>query len=110
MRTAARTLPSRRSEHTISLRGASLTAYRAGLAIALCEATLANRERVLGGDHPNTLTSRKNLEAARRQTEGRRPAPKGQGRGWRPEVRLVSSPGCSSVRDEGSRRRAARTT
>jgi Tetratricopeptide repeat/NB-ARC domain len=35
-----------------------------GQAIALYRATLADRERVLGPDHPNTLTSRNNLALA----------------------------------------------
>ncbi|MET9246199.1 tetratricopeptide repeat protein [Nonomuraea sp. NPDC003709] len=33
-------------------------------AIPLYEATLANSERVLGSDHPNTLISRNNLAGA----------------------------------------------
>ena len=33
-------------------------------AIPLCEQTLADRERVLGGDHPDTLVSRNNLAGA----------------------------------------------
>jgi hypothetical protein len=31
----------------------------------LCERTLADRERVLGADHPDTLASRNNLERVR---------------------------------------------
>ena len=46
----------------------SPTGRRAGLteAIALYERTLADRERVLGPDHPDTLTSRNNLAVAYR--------------------------------------------
>ena len=40
-------------------------AGRAAEAIALHERTLADRERVLGPDHPDTLNSRNNLAAAR---------------------------------------------
>ena len=35
-----------------------------GRAIPLLETTLADRERVLGGDHPGILTSRNNLASA----------------------------------------------
>ena len=38
------------------------------------ERTLADRERVLGADHPDTLTSRNNLAGARRQLHGQSPA------------------------------------
>ncbi|MFI6513822.1 FxSxx-COOH system tetratricopeptide repeat protein [Streptosporangium sp. NPDC050855] len=37
-----------------------------GRAIPLCEQTLTDHERVLGGDHPDTLTSRNNLAGAYR--------------------------------------------
>jgi hypothetical protein len=40
-------------------------AGRAAEAIPLLERTLADRERVLGPDHPSTLQSRNNLAAAR---------------------------------------------
>jgi hypothetical protein len=33
-------------------------------AIALYERTLTDRERILGNDHPDTLTTRNNLKAA----------------------------------------------
>ena len=39
---------------------------RTAEAIPLHEQTLANRERVLGTDHPNTLASRNNLAMAYR--------------------------------------------
>lgn len=38
-----------------------------GEAIPLFERTLADCERVLGADHPDTLSSRHNLAAARRR-------------------------------------------
>ena len=41
-----------------------------GEAIPLYEQTLTDSERVLGADHPNTLTSRNNLAYAY-QTAGR---------------------------------------
>jgi hypothetical protein len=41
-----------------------VAAGRAAEAIGLHERTLAGRERVLGPDHPGTLTSRNNLAAA----------------------------------------------
>ena len=37
----------------------------AGYTVPLYEQTLADRERVLGANHPNTLTSRHHLEQAR---------------------------------------------
>ena len=42
-----------------------MAAGRAAEAIPLHEQTLADRERVLGPDHPDTLTSRDNLAVAR---------------------------------------------
>jgi hypothetical protein len=42
-----------------------LAAGQAAEAIPLFERTLADRERILGLDHPSTLTSRDNLAAAR---------------------------------------------
>jgi hypothetical protein len=42
-----------------------VAAGRAAEAIGLHERTLADRERVLGPDHPYTLNSRNNLAAAR---------------------------------------------
>ena len=42
---------------------------RDDLAIPLFEEVLAERVRVLGPDHPSTLASRRNLEAARRARE-----------------------------------------
>ena len=42
---------------------------RDDLAIPLFEEVLADSARVLGPDHPHTLTSRRNLEAARRARE-----------------------------------------
>ncbi|KOV86225.1 tetratricopeptide repeat protein, partial [Nocardia sp. NRRL S-836] len=47
-----------------NLAGAYGSAGDLGRAIPLFEATLADRERVLGPDHPNTLTSRNNLAGA----------------------------------------------
>jgi Tetratricopeptide repeat len=41
------------------------SAGRLDQAIPLYERTLADRERVLGPDHPDTLSSRNNLERAR---------------------------------------------
>ena len=41
-------------------------AGRTAEAITLFEQTLADRERVLGADHPETLATRNNLAAARR--------------------------------------------
>ncbi len=60
---------------------------RPGRAIPLYEQTLADRERVLGADHPDTLTSRNNLAAAyesagdwtRRSPCTSRPWPTGSG-------------------------------
>src|SRR5208282_5104196 len=42
---------------------------RVAEAIALHERTLADRERVLGPDHPNTLQSRDNLATAYQEVE-----------------------------------------
>jgi hypothetical protein len=42
-----------------------LITRRAGEAIPLLERTLAGRERVLGLDHPSTVTVRDNLASAR---------------------------------------------
>ncbi len=47
-----------------------LPAGRGGEAIPLHKRTLADRERVLGADHPHTLTTRNNL-AATYQSAGR---------------------------------------
>jgi len=44
--------------------GAYESAGRVAEAISLYEATLADRERVLGPDHPDTLISRHNLASA----------------------------------------------
>ena len=41
-----------------------MSAGRLGEAIPLLERTLADRERVLGADHPDTLASRHNLADA----------------------------------------------
>jgi hypothetical protein len=48
-----------------NLAGAYASAARVGEAIPLYGRTLADRERVLGADHPDTLTSRDNLSRAR---------------------------------------------
>ncbi|HTP16652.1 MAG TPA: tetratricopeptide repeat protein [Streptosporangiaceae bacterium] len=45
-------------------------AGRLGQAIPLYEHTLADRERVLGSDHPQTLTSRNNLAYAYKAAAG----------------------------------------
>ena len=45
-------------------------AGQVGEAIPLFERTLADRERVLGADHPHTLGSRNNLAAARQRPRG----------------------------------------
>jgi len=42
-------------------------AGRTGEAITLHEQTLADRERLLGPDHPDTLSSRDNLASAYQQ-------------------------------------------
>jgi hypothetical protein len=51
--------------NTLILRNNLALAYHAvddlGPVIPLCEAALADRKRVLGADHPDTLTSRNNL-------------------------------------------------
>ena len=47
-----------------NLAGAYQAAGDLGRAIPLYEQTLADRQRVLGADHPDTLTSRNNLAAA----------------------------------------------
>jgi hypothetical protein len=48
------------------LAGAYQVAGRTAEAITLFEQTLADRERVLGADHPETLATRNNLAAAHR--------------------------------------------
>ncbi|MGA6220378.1 tetratricopeptide repeat protein, partial [Streptomyces umbrinus] len=48
-----------------NLAGAYQAVGDLGRAIPLYEATLAQREQVLGGNHPSTLTSRNNLARAR---------------------------------------------
>jgi Tetratricopeptide repeat len=52
------------------LAGAYLVAGRHTEAVALYERTLADRERVLGAEHPNTLGARHSLAAARRLLHG----------------------------------------
>jgi Tetratricopeptide repeat len=47
-----------------NLAGANESAGRLGEAIGLYERTLADCERLLGPDHPDTLTSRSNLAGA----------------------------------------------
>ena len=47
-----------------AMTGAYESAGRVAEAISLYEATLADRERVLGPDHPDTLASRHNLASA----------------------------------------------
>jgi hypothetical protein len=55
-----------------NLAAAYQAAGRTAEAIALHERTLADFERVLGADHPDTLTSRSNLaEAYRAAADGR---------------------------------------
>ncbi|MER7679447.1 tetratricopeptide repeat protein, partial [Streptomyces sp. NPDC096934] len=49
--------------------GAYQSAGDLGRAIPLFEQTLTDRVRVLGEDHPNTLTSRNNLAYARQRAE-----------------------------------------
>lgn len=44
-------------------------------ATPVLERALADRERVLGADHPDTLASRNNLERARAMAVVRHPAP-----------------------------------
>jgi Tetratricopeptide repeat len=53
-----------------NLAGAYESAGRLDDAIRLFERTLADRERVLGGEHPHTLALRNNLAAARRRLHG----------------------------------------
>ncbi|MHB1874595.1 MAG: tetratricopeptide repeat protein [Streptosporangiaceae bacterium] len=50
------------------LSGAFASAGRLGEAIPLYQATLADSERVLGPDHPQTLVSRNNLARARSES------------------------------------------
>jgi tetratricopeptide (TPR) repeat protein len=54
-----------------NLAGAYQDAGELGRAISLCEQTLADRLRVLGASHPDTLLSQNNLAEAYRQ-DGRR--------------------------------------
>jgi Tetratricopeptide repeat len=61
--------PGHTNAETLSSRNNLAYAYRAAgrldQAIPLYERTLADREQVLGADHPDTLGSRNNLERAR---------------------------------------------
>ncbi len=53
-----------------NLAGAYESAGRLGEAIDLYEAALADCERILGPDHPTTVTVRDNLAAARQRQRG----------------------------------------
>ncbi|MEU3246195.1 MULTISPECIES: tetratricopeptide repeat protein [unclassified Streptomyces] len=65
--------PGRHPPDTLNSRNNLASAYESagnpGQAIPLYEATLAQREKVLGDTHPHTLSSRNNLAHARQKAE-----------------------------------------